>query len=102
MANFKQTILEAIEDDTILAVKILSKDADHSPAKSNAKFVPGNLLANSILSLEDALKALDYEYDDGYGWQDCHDIYMWSSDWVYYIHEYDGSTCIRSVPRHPG
>jgi hypothetical protein len=102
MANFKQTILEAVADDTILAVKILPKDADYFPDEQLVRFIPGNRLAGSVISLEEALKALDYQYDDGFGSQDCHDIYMWSNDWVYYIHEYDGSTCIRSVPRNPG
>lgn len=54
-----------------------------------------------LMSWAEARRELNYNYDAGYGGQDCHDIYVWTSDRIYSIHEYDGSTCIISVPRHP-
>lgn len=32
---------------------------------------------------------------------DCHDILVYTSTSVIYVHEYDGSTTLRSIPRNP-
>ena len=97
MITFKQAILRAIEGDTILSVKITSNRAYYE----DPKFIPGDSLIGKLISLEEALVALDYKYNAGFGTQDCHDIYMWSADFVYYVQEYDGSTSIECVPRNP-
>ena len=54
-----------------------------------------------ILTWEEARPHLDYEYDSGYGSQDCHNVYIWTPTRVIYIHEYDGSTWPETVPRNP-
>ena len=54
-----------------------------------------------ILTWEEARPHLDYEYDSGFGSQDCHNIYIWTPTRVIYIHEYDGSTWPEAVPRNP-
>lgn len=56
---------------------------------------------NRVLSREDGLKKLDQDYDDGYGGADCFPMYAWTKSRVYFIHEYDGSTGLSSVPRNP-
>lgn len=43
----------------------------------------------------------NYEYDAGYGRVDCHNIVIYTTDTIYYIHEYDGSTEIRWISRNP-
>lgn len=43
----------------------------------------------------------NYEYDAGYGSRDCHDIVIYTTDTIYFIHEYDGSTNIYWLPRNP-
>jgi len=45
--------------------------------------------------------AFDYTYDKGYGSRDCHDILVYTTYTIYYIHEYDGATSIRWMPRNP-
>lgn len=54
-----------------------------------------------LMTWAEARDELNYEYYCGYGSQDCHNIYVWTRDRIYLIHEYDGSTSIISVPRHP-
>jgi hypothetical protein len=54
-----------------------------------------------LMSWEEARDELNYNYDAGYGGQDCHNVYIWTADRVYFIHEYDGSTHLTYVPRHP-
>ena len=54
-----------------------------------------------VLTWKEAQPILDYEYDSGYGSQDCHSLYIWTPTRVIYIHEYDGSTWPEAVPRNP-
>lgn len=54
-----------------------------------------------VLSREDGLKKLDQEYDSGYGCADCYPMWAWTKTRVYFIVEYDGSTRLGWVPRHP-
>lgn len=49
----------------------------------------------------EARAMLDYEYDTGFGGEDCNPIFAWSENWVYAVHEYDGSTGVVRLPRHP-
>jgi hypothetical protein len=99
MANFKQDILAVIKEDPIQAVVISAFREGWGESKT--RFIPGNNLAGQIIQLPEALEALDYEYESGFGCQDCHSIYLYSADWVYYIHEYDGATGIVYLPRNP-
>lgn len=106
MANFKQDILEAIngeEVETILIPAPLDTIEWGSLAQPDPRDIPIKAANayNRFLSLEEALPLLDYEYDDGYGGMDCHDVVIWTKTQVFYIHEYDGSTCFHSQFRNP-
>jgi len=50
--------------------------------------------------LKEVIEYFDYDYDDGYGSQECHEFYIWMNRKVLFIWEYDGSTQICFVPRH--
>lgn len=54
---------------------------------------------NRLMSWAEARNELNYNYDTGYGSQDCHSINVWTKERIYSIHE--GSTRIISVPRAP-
>ncbi len=53
------------------------------------------------LTYKEAEAFFDIEFDSGYGGQDVPDFYAWAKDHVITVREYDGSTCLRSVPRNP-
>lgn len=103
MPNFKEDILKALDGDEIIAMRIFNipplyageDDEDH-----DRKTVFDEIPLETLLGPE-GLDYLDYEYCKDSGIQDCHDIYIWTHDFVYYIHEYDGSTRIAFVPRNP-
>lgn len=57
--------------------------------------------AQEASSWENVKDVLDYPYDPGYGFMDVHNIMIWTPTRVIYVHEYDGSTSLRSVPRNP-
>ena len=56
---------------------------------------------NGILTWEEARPHLDYEYDNGYGSQDCHSVHIWTPTRVIYVQEYDGATWLDTLPRNP-
>ena len=53
-----------------------------------------------VLTWAEARPLLDY-FDAGYGSPGCHHIYVWTTQRVLFISQYDGSTSLESVPRDP-
>lgn len=56
---------------------------------------------NVLLSRDVGLAKIDAEYDNGYGGADCFPFYAWTASRVFFVAEYDGSTGLAWVPRHP-
>lgn len=56
---------------------------------------------NRLLMWDEAKSLLDYGFDDGYGAAGCDAVYAWTPTKVLFIREYDGSTQLGSIPRHP-
>ena len=54
-----------------------------------------------VLTWAEARPLLDYDFDAGYGSPGCHHIYIWTTQRVLFISQYDGSTTLESVPRDP-
>lgn len=98
MANIKTWLLEAEKTDGPIEAIVVGKhdddrwdDDDRRPEHQR----------DVLLSREDGLALLDADYDNGYGGADCFPFYAWNANFVYSIHEYDGSTSLQRVPRHP-
>jgi hypothetical protein len=103
--NFAEHIKTALREnddfDNVEAVKILAPMPDlfRGPDKRNTETLLSYI--GQKITLDLALVLLNYEYDNGYGTQDCHNIYIWTKDKVYFIHEYDGATWLGYVDRNP-
>jgi hypothetical protein len=54
-----------------------------------------------LLTADEAAPLLNYEYDNGFGGADCHEVFAWTASRVILVHEYDGATGLRWVPRNP-
>lgn len=54
-----------------------------------------------VLTWEEALPWLQYEFCSGYGAPSCQAVYAWTADRVIFISQYDGATGIEYMPRHP-
>lgn len=98
MANFKADIEAALDDDVFEAIVVgefggWSRGDKRDIVPPDKRGVP--------VSWAEAAPWLDYEYEDGFGGADCHAIYAWSKNFVYFIGEYDGSTGVQCVPRNP-
>lgn len=100
MSNFKQDILAAAAGEPILAIAVSAFRSWHYQLRDNPA-TSDHDLGSAPVSWDKAEPVLDYEYDDGYGGQDCHDIWAWTATRVLSIHEYDGSTLVISVARNP-
>lgn len=98
MVNLKKSIEEAAEankDRLISAVIGMDDRAEYSAPERDADTV------RQVEPWAEASKKIDYEYSNGYGGADCHAVVAWGERFVYYVHEYDGSTGISCVPRNP-
>jgi len=98
VSNFLHDIEEALGDEAVESIVIggtywLNQEDDE-------RFIPEDK-RGVLLSWEEARPLLDYAYDDGYGGEDCHPIYLWTATRVLFIGCYDGSTWVTWVPRHP-
>jgi len=96
MANLRHWLEEAEQEcgETILAMVV----GVHDGSEWNTKPQPDE---NVILSRDDGLAKVDEEFSDGYGSADCFPLYAWTASRVFYVHEYDGATGLRWIPRYP-
>ncbi len=54
-----------------------------------------------LISWNDAQQYLNYKFHDGFGAPGCNSIYVWTESKVLFVVQYDGSTRMHYVPRHP-
>ncbi len=101
MANFKNDILEAVGNEIIECVVILGTidHCWHDDYSRNSELLIS--LLRKPIPWELASSLLNYEYDDGFGSMDCHDVVIYTNRSIYYVYEYDGSTYLQSVYRDP-
>ena len=98
--NFKQDILDAAKGEKIIGVVIgeMGWSSGYNKEKVPLYDVQPR---GKVLSWEQAAPFLDYEYDNGYGAPECNAVYVWTETRVLFVTQYDGATCIHSVPRNP-
>lgn len=99
MANLATWIEEALgPDETIEAVVIGEGDSKYIPNEIRKK---QRKILDEVISWEIARPLLDYEFDDGFGGQDCNTVFVWTNKRVIFVSEYDGATGLKYVPRNP-
>ena len=55
-----------------------------------------------IMTLKEAEPIMqNWHLNTGFGGADCYATYVWTNQRVFWVHEYDGSTGLRSMPRNP-
>lgn len=99
MNNFKDDILEAANGEEIIGIVIgdIGWGRGYSPEdKPEYKHI-----INKVITWDEALPILNYEYDDGFGSPDCHAITAWTANKVIFVSEYDGATEVVWIPRNP-
>lgn len=105
MINFRTEILQALaaNDETaenVEAVLVVS-NLDSYYKRDDPRDKDVDKYLGKCVPWKEVEHFLNYEHDNGYGSQDCHNIRIWTAKHVYFIHEYDGSTYVDDVERNP-
>jgi hypothetical protein len=104
MMNLRREIERIVGDEPIEGIVIGrfgSPDDDEddfgAPERGN---VPPDAIG-TVVSWDATAPWLDYEFYGGFGAAECHPVYVWTPTRVIFVHEYDGSSDLVAVPRHP-
>jgi hypothetical protein len=95
-------MFEAAAGDEEIEFAVIGKhfsDAYGTNPDPNLPF--NNAPLGKVMPWRLAKSFLLYEYSSGFGGIDCHPVYAWTKTRVLYVHDYDGSTTIDSLPRNP-
>lgn len=98
MSNFAEDILAQIGYEPIEAITI--GRGNFYSNREVLRHIPDDKI-NTPISWAEALQFLNYEYDDRFGAEDCYPVYIWTATRVLFVFEYDGSTTVHVLPRHP-
>ena len=101
MCNLKKWIEKAVEGEPVIGVVIGNMGCrgyhlDQIPQESAD---PKNWYR--LLTWEEAIPLIDYEFSNGYGPPGCQCITAWTATKVFFVTQYDGSTAPTIVPRNP-
>ena len=98
MSNFKQDILKVAGDEPIEFIVIGGMEwGDYHSEKRP----PYQEIKGKLLSWEEAIPYIDYEYNTGYGSLDCQAITAWTANKVIFVWQFDGMTEVAFIPRNP-
>jgi hypothetical protein len=95
MANFAEDIEQAAKGEPILGI-VFEDSRDWDEYRWWAGLAP-----DVLMTWEQVRPLCDREYSTDFGAQECPDFCAWTPTRVLFIHEYDGSTYVRTVPRNP-
>lgn len=62
---------------------------------------PTAVRRGEVLSWDEARPMLDYDYSRDYGSPECDAVFVWTRSRVLFVSQYDGSTRVEFIPRHP-
>lgn len=99
MGNLIKWILNEVNKDEIEAVVIGEMGWDDYGSEDVPNYY--NQPKGQVITWEEAKKWLDYDFDGGYGAPGCNAIYVWTTDSILFISQYDGATKIEKIPRNP-
>jgi hypothetical protein len=99
MSNFKEDVIDILKYNNDLDnVKFVRIEDERNYHTKESEITP---YIGKLIDLETALKLFDYQYNSGFGSQDCNSFTIWTDSKIYVIHEYDGSTSIVWYDRNP-
>jgi len=99
MANLRAWIVDAAGDEEIESVVIGQMGWGEYKSESVPNY--NDIPKGRAMPWEEAMKWLDYEFDDGVGAPRCQAVYAWTATKVIAIGQYDGSTFWYTIPRNP-
>ncbi len=64
-------------------------------------YIPFPYPARKLLSWEEAIPFISYEFDNDFGREGCFPFFAWTKDKLISVSKYDGSTSPFFIPRNP-
>ena len=92
--NAKKELLELAGGEEIEAIFIGSKGYCYSDDEFKPEFFGAE-------RVDEALKMLDFEFDDGFGGEEGYRLFAWTKSWVIIKSVYDGAEDYHKIPRNP-
>ena len=98
MATLREWIEKYTDGEPIEAVMLgaFGWDGFEQPAGLVLDGVKGK-----VLSLEEAIPYISYEFDDGFGIPECSAIVAYTKTWIISVSQYEGSTSPFRIARNP-
>ncbi len=101
--TFWEYILETTDPEPIESIVIGAYGWDYGQDKNDRD--PNDTIPSErrfkLLTPAEARIYLSYEHDPGFGSPKCHAVTIWTPNHVFFVVQYDGSTRLDKVPRHP-
>jgi hypothetical protein len=102
MSNAYAELLEYLEDGETVENIVFGEFGWGSNFNEPQPYPVPETMQGTLMSLEDAKPLMDgWQFDGGYGAAECYPVYVWTNKRVIFVSEYDGSTHLNSLPRHP-
>jgi hypothetical protein len=98
-ATLHQWITEQLGDETVEAVVLGPPDPGLCLTSAEEAHLPAHY--GRVLSWAEAEPHLHTRFDDGLGAAEAEALYVWTATRVFFVCQYDGSTWLTRVPRHP-
>lgn len=95
----RQQIEHSLDDGEVLLCGCIGEPF---PGTSASRYREGKEIKFNTLQPWPRLAIwLEYNYDCGFGLEDCFPVIVWTNRSVMFMKEYDGSTDIRKLPLNP-
>ena len=104
MANLVKWIEDEAGNEKITAVVIGPVGGEHMFGDDDVDNEVGEKETRplgKVMMWSEAKELLNYEFSSDFGCVGCHAVYVWTKSSVLFVTQYDGSTSLGSVPRHP-
>jgi len=94
-ANLVKWVEEELEKDEIVEAVVIGdkENGEDDKVDDKYKFTP--------IDWDTAKVLLDYEFENDWGFIDCHPIYVWTNKRIFVLATYDGKVWLQPIPRNP-
>ena len=98
--NAYEDLMKFLEDEEVVEALVFG-EYGWSGYSEDTIFIPKDK-QKVLMTLEEAKTIMDgWTYYGSFGAPKCYATYVWTNKRVIWVTQYDGSTCLDSMPRHP-
>lgn len=101
MSNAYDDLIELLDDDEKVEAVVFGHWGGWHSEDGSPYVVPQGIKGKLISINEAKFYMHGWSFYSGYGDPEAYAVYIWTNKNVIFVHEYDGSTMLSSVPRNP-